>query len=100
MFIIKTFSGGGPGTPGSRKRGASDESGSCSGSGNNSGAGSVIIGSDSKRIKLGEEEMCLDEAIAEIVAVIDDQSKMLGKLFLHANGLLRDIILTNDICYY
>ena len=29
-------------------------------------------------MKLGEEEQDLDESIAEIVAVIDDQSKMLG----------------------
>jgi hypothetical protein len=29
-------------------------------------------------MKLGEDELDLDESIAEIVAVIDDQSKMLG----------------------
>ena len=56
-----------------------DESGSGSGSGN-FGAGSISTGSDRKRAKLGEEEMGLDDAIAEIVAVIDEQSQMLGKL--------------------
>jgi len=75
-----SFSGGGIGAPASRKRGASaldDETGSCSGSGN-SGSGSVIGGNDRKRTKLEEEERDLDETIAEIVSVIDDQSKMLG----------------------
>ena len=56
-----------------------DESGNCSGSGN-SGSGSVIAGSERKRTKMGEEEQNLDEAIAEIVAVIDDQNKMIGML--------------------
>jgi len=72
--------GGGIGAPASRKRGASaldDETGSCSGSGH-SGSGSVIVGNDRKRTKLEEEERDLDETIAEIVSVIDDQSKMLG----------------------
>jgi len=63
-----------------------DESGNCSGSGN-SGSGSVIAGSERKRTKMGEEEQNLDEAIAEIVAVIDDQNKMIGMLINMNNTL-------------
>ena len=63
-----------------------DESGNCSGSGN-SGSGSVIAGSERKRSKMGEEEQNLDEAIAEIVAVIDDQNKMIGMLINMKNKL-------------
>ena len=63
-----------------------DESGNCSGSGN-SGSGSVIAGSERKRTKMGEEEQNLDEAIAEIVAVIDDQNKMIGMLINIKNKL-------------
>ena len=63
-----------------------DESGNCSGSGN-SGSGSVIAGSERKRSKMGEEEQNLDEAIAEIVAVIDDQNKMIGMLIDMKNNL-------------
>ena len=63
-----------------------DESGNCSGSGN-SGSGSVIAGSERKRTKMGEEEQNLDEAIAEIVAVIDDQNKMIGMLIDIKNNL-------------
>ena len=70
-----------------------DESGSCSGSGN-SGPGSLIVGPDRKRVKLGEEEMGLDEAIAEIVAVIDDQSKMLGRSLLYLTKDIRRDIMT------
>lgn len=33
-------------------------------------------------MKLGEDELDLDESIAEIVAVIDDQSKMLGIYYI------------------
>ena len=70
-----------------------DESGNCSGSGN-SGSGSVIAGSERKRSKMGEEEQNLDEAIAEIVAVIDDQNKMIGML-INMNNTLDFIIVIN-----
>ena len=36
---------------------------------------------------MGEEEQNLDEAIAEIVAVIDDQNKMIGMLINMNNTL-------------
>ena len=93
MYIILS-SGGGIGAPASRKRGASaldDETGSCSGSGH-SGSGSVIVGNERKRTKLEEEERDLDETIAEIVSVIDDQSKMLGKSTRN-NFILKDVLL-------
>ena len=70
-----------------------DESGNCSGSGN-SGSGSVIAGSERKRTKMGEEEQNLDEAIAEIVAVIDDQNKMIGML-INMNNTLDFTIVIN-----
>ena len=66
-----------------------DESGNCSGSGN-SGSGSVIAGSERKRTKMGEEEQNLDEAIAEIVAVIDDQNKMIGMLINNPLDFLKE----------
>ena len=74
-----------------------DESGNCSGSGN-SGSGSVIAGSERKRTKMGEEEQNLDEAIAEIVAVIDDQNKMIGMLINMNNTL--DFLKEYNTPYY